>query len=92
MTYFVSELGPAMSNFLTYKHALGIKYTSALVYLRELDKYNASHGNHHTLVKKVVDGWALEHAGKSTTGDRSWVSPIREFGRYLVNTGDTDAY
>ena len=92
MTAFVSRLGPAISDFLDYKHALGYKYTSASVYLRELDRYNATHGNHHMLVKEVVDGWALEHAGRSTTGDRSWVSPIREFGRYLVNNGDSGAY
>ena len=42
MTDFVSRLGPAMSEFLDYKNALGIKYTSASVYLRELDRYNAS--------------------------------------------------
>ena len=89
MTTFVSRLGPSMSDFLDYKHALGIKYTSASVYLRELDRYNAAHGDHHTLIKEVVDGWALEHAEKSTTSDRSWVSPIREFGRYLVNTAGT---
>ena len=75
MTAFVSRLGPAMSDFLDYKHALGNKYASASVYLRELDRYNATHGDHRTLIKEVVDGWALEHAGKSTTGDRSWVSP-----------------
>ena len=92
MTVFVSRLGPAMSDFLDYKHALGNKYTSASVYLRELDRYNAAHGDHRTLIKEVVDGWALEHAEKSTTSDRSWVSPIREFGRYLVNTGDISAY
>ena len=40
MTTFVSRLGPSMSDFLDYKHALGIKYTSASVYLRELDRYN----------------------------------------------------
>ena len=92
MNTFVSKLSPAITDFLDYKHALGIKYTSAAVYLRELDRYNAAHGDYHTLVKEVVDGWAIEHAEKSTTGDRSWVSPIREFGRYLVNTGDADAY
>ena len=92
MTAFVSRLGPAMSDFLDYKHALGYKYISASVYLRELDRYNAAHGDHHTLAKEVVDGWALEQEKKSTTADRSWVSPIREFGRYLVISGDSDAY
>ena len=92
MNPFISKLGPSMTDFLDYKHALGIKYTTASVYLRKLDRYNADHGDHYTLVKSVVDGWALEHAGKSTTGDRSWLSPIREYGRYLVNNGDTNAY
>lgn len=55
MNTFVSRLGPMMADFLDYKHALGIKYASASVYLRELDRYNASHGDHSTLVKEVVD-------------------------------------
>ena len=34
----------------------------------------------------------MQHANKSTTGDRSWISPIREFGRYLQSIGLKDAY
>jgi len=34
----------------------------------------------------------LLHAAKSTTGDRSWISPIREFGRYLRSIGHEEAY
>ncbi len=92
MKPFYSKLSTVIEDFLAYKHALGIKYQSAEVYLHELDQYNFSHGNHGTLIKAVVDGWACEHAAKSTTSDRSWISPIREFGRYLVNMGDTNAY
>ena len=92
MKPFVSKLATVIAGFLDYKHALGIKYQSAEVYLHELDQYNFSHGNHDTLVKAVVEGWACEHAAKSTTSDRSWISPIREFGRYLVNMGNTSAY
>lgn len=92
MKGFVSDLAPAITGFLDYKHALGIKYATAAVYLHELDDYNYAHGNYSTLVKDVVDNWAQEHAGRSTTEDRSWISPIREFGRYLINTGDTKAY
>ena len=64
MTAFVSRLGPAMSDFLDYKHALGNKYTTASVYLRELDRYNAAHGDHHTLVKEIVDGWGADLVNK----------------------------
>ena len=92
MNVFISELGPSITDFLDYKHALGIKYATAARYLNELDRYNANHGNHNTLVKRVVEGWILEHCEKTTSGDRSWISPIREFGRYLVNNGDSNAY
>lgn len=92
MNVFISELGPSITDFLDHKHALGIKYATAARYLNELDRYNANHGNHNTLVKRVVEGWILEHSEKTTSGDRSWISPIREFGRYLVNNGDSNAY
>ena len=92
MKPFFSKLSTVIEDFLAYKHALGIKYKSAEVYLHELDQYNFSHGNYGTLVKAVVDSWACEHAAKSTSNDRSWISPIREFGRYLVNMGDKNAY
>ena len=68
MKAFVSRLGPAMSDFLSYKHALGNKYTSASVYLRELDLYNATHGDHHTLVKEIVDGWNIQQNQPQATG------------------------
>ena len=92
MKPFFSKLGTVITDFLDYKHAIGFKYQTAEVYLHELDQYNFIHGNHGTLVKEVVDGWACEHAEKSSTSDRNWISPIREFGRYLVNMGDTNAY
>lgn len=92
MNTFVSRLEPAINDFLDYKHALGIKYTAAAVYLGELDRYNQTHGDYNTLIKEVAEGWAFEHAAESTTCDRSWVSPIREFGRYLRNTLDASAY
>jgi len=50
MNDFISKLGPSMNDFLEFKHALGIKYETASAYLHELDRYNAAHGNHRTLV------------------------------------------
>lgn len=40
----------------------------------------------------MAEGWALWHAGKSESQDRSWIPPIREFGRYLRSIGESDAY
>lgn len=92
MRDFVSNLAGKLKDFLDYKHALGIKYDTCRVYLLELDGYNLEHGNRNTLTKEMTEGWAIWHAGKSESQDRSWIPPIREFGRYLQSIGEKDAY
>ena len=92
MRDFVSNLAGKLNDFLDYKHALGIKYDTCRVYLLELDDYNLEHGNRNTLTKEMTEGWAIWHAGKSESQDRSWIPPIREFGRYLQSIGEKDAY
>ena len=92
MRDFVSNLAGKLNDFLDYKHALGIKYDTCRVYLLELDGYNLEHGNRDTLTKEMTEGWAIWHAGKSESQDRSWIPPIREFGRYLQSIGEKDAY
>ena len=44
------------------------------------------------LTRSLVEGWAEYYAARSETRDRSWVSPVREFGRFLSSTGDKDVY
>jgi integrase/recombinase XerD len=92
MNDFTSNLKPLIEDFLEFKHALGIKYDTGRFYLEQLDKYNACHTNEVVLTREIAEGWAKQHAEKSVTGDRSWVSPIREFGRYLYSIGYEDAY
>ena len=86
MRDFVSNLAGKLNDFLDYKHALGIKYDTCRVYLLELDDYNLEHGNRNTLTKEMTEGWAIWHAGKSESQDRSWIPPIREFGRYYYQS------
>ena len=92
MKEFVSNLGPAITSSLEFKHALGMKYKSPECYLHELDRYNLNHGNFDNLTKEITEGWAFEHAAKTHSEDRSWVPPIREFGCFLINSGKPDAY
>ena len=49
-------------------------------------------GHYALLTKELAEGWALWHTGKSESQDRSWIPPIREFGRYLRSIGESDAY
>lgn len=92
MSIFVSNLTSKLDDFVALKNSLGIEYKTGQFYLRKLDTYNLEHGNAGTLIKEVAEGWAIQHANKSTTNDRSWIPPIREFGRYLRSIGDNDAY
>jgi integrase/recombinase XerD len=92
MSIFISNLAPSLDDFISFKNALGIEYKTAKVYLRQLDIYNFEHGNFTSLTKEVAEGWAIQHASKSITHDRSWVPPIREFGRYLRSIGDNTTY
>lgn len=92
MRRFVSKLAYKLNDFIAYKNALGIKYDTSRVYLLELDQYNLEHGNYALLTKELAEGWALWHTGKSESQDRSWIPPIREFGRYLRSIGESDAY
>ena len=92
MSQYISNLKPLIEDFLEFKNALGIKYVTGSYYLRQLDWYNYANGNFPIPMREVVEGWAIKQAEKSITGDRSWISSIREFGRYLSSLGYEDAY
>jgi len=92
MMEYISKLATDIEGFIDFKNALGIKYKTSSYYLKELDRYNYSHGNYSTLTKEIAEGWATQQTEKSTSQNRSWIPPIREFGRYLQNLGHPDAY
>lgn len=92
MNDFTSNLGTLIEEFLEFKHALGIKYNTSNYYLKQLDKYNKCHSNVSILTRELAEGWITQQAEKSITANRSWISPIREFGRYLFNIGYENAY
>jgi integrase len=92
MSDFTSNLKPLIEDFLEFKHALGIKYDTGRFYLEQLDKYNKCHSNYAVLTRDLAEEWANQQAEKSITADRSWIFPIREFGRYLCSIGYEEAY
>lgn len=44
------------------------------------------------LCKSLVVGWSIERSEHSNSKCGPWISPVREFGRYLRSMGDLDAY
>ncbi|HHV25535.1 MAG: tyrosine-type recombinase/integrase [Christensenellales bacterium] len=92
MTVYVSNLAEKIEEFLKFKHAIGLKYNTGQAYLKSLDRYNREHKNIDTITKELAETWAENYAGKLISQNRSWVSTIREFGRYLRSRGDEKAY
>ena len=92
MITYISNISDKIESFLKFKNSLGIKYQAPRSILKNLDRYNLNRENESELTKSLVEGWAEYYAARSETCDRSWVSPVREFGRYLNSIGDKDAY
>ena len=89
---YISSLAPMITGFLEYKHSLGYKYGSGAYYLYELDRYCHENGYGGQLTKELVEGWILAKESRNPSPYRSWISPIREFGKYLQSFGYPDAY
>lgn len=92
MTKYISNFAPFIVHFIKFKNALGIQYKTGSHYLKQLDKYNYEHKNLSIPDRKTVEDWVIFHSSKSITKDRSWISPIREFGRYMQSIGYDEAY
>jgi len=80
-----------INDFINYKAGLGIKGKSREWYLLKFDEYCAKN-NLAAFDKKTVEGWVLDHEENHPCKHRSWMSYIRDFGRYLRLTGKEDAY
>lgn len=83
MITYISNLAEKIEAFLDFKHSLGNRYHAPCSHLKSLDRYNYEHENIDSLSRELVEYWAERYATRSTSQDRSWLSSIREFGRYL---------
>jgi len=87
---FTSVFAADLDDFLAFKAAMGFTGNSRIWYLKRFDAYCTRHGA--TAFDRVtVEGWVTERLGSSGTY-RSWMSYIRDFGRWLLTHRDPDAY
>lgn len=87
---FTSALAGQLDSYVEFKTAMGCFGTSRIWNLRKFDAYCTEH--HKTaLDRETVEGWVASRlAGCGPY--RSWMSYIRDFGRWLRANGDADAY
>ena len=87
---FTSAFAAELDAYLAFKANMGFFGASRIWYLRQFDTYCSEHGR-AVFDKKTVEGWVsvqLQRSGRY----RSWMSYIRDFGRWMTANGTTDAY
>lgn len=87
---FVSVFAAPLDAYLAFKAAMGCYGTSRVWYLRQFDHYCAAH-DRAVFDRDTVEGWVRQQLQRSGR-HRSWMSYIRDFGRWLRTHGDPDAY
>lgn len=87
---FTSVFAPDLEAYLAFKQAMGCYGASRVWYLRQFDSYCARH-KASVFDRDTVEGWVLEQLERSSRY-RSWMSYIRDVGRWLQAHGHADAY
>lgn len=87
---FGSAFAPQLEAYLEFKQAMGCYGTSRIYYLRKFDTYCREH-DRTVFDRDTVEGWVLKQLDRSGQY-RSWISYIRDFGRWLQVHENADAY
>jgi integrase len=83
--------GPDLEGFLAFKESMGIHCTSRLWYLKDFDRYCTDRGLEN-LDRSTVEGWVTSRQTSQPNSCRSWMSYIRDFGRWERINGNKNAY
>jgi integrase len=87
---FTSAFASELDAYLAFKESMGFYGSSRIWYLRKFDAYCTAH--QRTLFDRdTVEGWVTEQLARSSRY-RSWMSYIRDLGRWLKVLGQRDAY
>lgn len=87
---FSSALAEQLDAYVDFKTAMGCYGSSRIWYLRKFDDYCAVH-DRAVFDEETVEAWVSSRL--ATCGPyRSWMSYIRDFGRFLRATGHPGAY
>ena len=87
---FTSEFAPQLEAYLAFKSKVGFYGASRVWYLKQFDAYCTAHGR-TVFDRDTVEGWVSEQLTRSGRY-RSWMSYIRDVGRWLQAHGQRDAY
>ena len=87
---FTSAFAPQLEAYLAFKEKTGFYGASRIWYLKQFDAYCTAHAR-NVFDRDTVEGWVSEQLARSGRY-RSWMSYIRDVGRWLQAHGQRDAY
>lgn len=87
---FTSSFATDLEDYLEFKEQMGFYGRSRIVYLQRFDAYCTNHGL-EVFNRATVEGWVNKELERSPTC-RSWMSYIRDFGRWMRTHRDPDSY
>ena len=87
---FTSVFAPQLEAYLAFKEQMGFYGASRVWYLKQFDAYCTAH-ERTVFDRDTVEGWVRERLAR-TGPYRSWMSYIRDVGRWLQAHGQRDAY
>jgi integrase len=88
---FTSAFATELDAYLAFKEKMGCYGASRIWYLKRFDAYCTAH-DRTTFDRKTVEGWVTAQLTSSDSRYRSWMSYIRDVGRWLQAHGNSDAY
>lgn len=88
---FSSVFASALNAFLAFKKSMGIGCSSRDWYLTSFDRYCTNHGL-QDFDRSTVESWVMATQAAQPNSSWSWMSYLRDFGRWLRLNGNTDAY
>lgn len=88
---FSSVFAGELTRYLAFKQSMGCYGASRTWYLRSFDAYCTEHGV-TSCDQQAVEGWVIFKKSSQPGSSPSWMSYIRDFGRWMRTHDDPEAY
>ena len=86
-----SVFAAALEGYLAFKSSMACYGASRIWYLKQFDRYCADHSLAN-LDRATIEGWVMALQSSRPGPYRSWMSYIRDFGRWAHINGNDNAY
>ncbi|EMQ99524.1 integrase family protein [Paeniglutamicibacter gangotriensis Lz1y] len=88
---FTSVFSPELRLFLAFKESMGCNGASRIYYLRSFDAYCTEH-NVRSFDREAIESWVRFKKSSQPGSSPSWMSYIRDLGRWMRTHENPDAY